>query len=77
MKFDTHSAVSPAFDCVPMGPLVILNLCWCCYWVEVIDLPVFQPNDYLFKNHADKGKKKWEIIAWAIREIISEAGSLQ
>jgi hypothetical protein len=61
---------------------------------ELIELPVFVPNDYLFQTHADKvttisshnaspdkdteklgqhGPQKWEIYAWAVREVMSMA----
>jgi len=42
--------------------------------VEVQELPPFQPNDYLFKNHADKGTEKWEIFAWATRDVMAKVG---
>jgi hypothetical protein len=35
------------------------------------------PNDYLFETHANKGKEKWEIYAWAIREIMTTAGDIE
>lgn len=38
-------------------------------------LPPFEPNDYLWETHADKGDR-WEIYAWAIRDIISKEGKL-
>jgi len=37
-------------------------------------LPAFQPNDYLFTKHADKGTEKWEIFAWATRDLMSKVG---
>ena len=37
-------------------------------------LPDFRPTDYLFEHHADKGKERWEIYAWAMRSILSEQG---
>ena len=40
-------------------------------------MPDFEPNEYLFKTHADKGQERWEIYAWAIREIIMECGNMQ
>ena len=42
--------------------------------VELVEMPPFQPNEYLFKTHADKGKSKWEIFAWAVRDAMSTAG---
>lgn len=34
-------------------------------------LPPFIPNDYLFETHKDKGREKWEIYAWAVREVMA------
>lgn len=34
--------------------------------------PQFIPNDYLFEKHADKGKNKAEIFAWAVRDAMSK-----
>lgn len=38
-------------------------------------LPDFEPNEYLFETHKDKGKERWEIYAWAVRDIIMKNGS--
>jgi hypothetical protein len=50
-----------------------------CHWrqitAEVIIMPAFQPNEYLWKTHADKGKEKWEIYAWAVRDLIAKVGN--
>ena len=53
-----------------------MNLSWCFMRGTVLDLPEFQPNEYLFQKHADKGTERWEIIAWALRDIMSKAGHL-
>jgi hypothetical protein len=37
-------------------------------------MPPFQPNDYLWEKHADKGEEKWEIYAWAMRDLMAKAG---
>ena len=37
------------------------------------ECPIFIPNDYLYETHKDKGNEKWEIYAWAIRDIFSKA----
>lgn len=42
-----------------------------------MELPDFEPNEYLFTTHADKGKARWEIYAWAVREVIMEHGGLK
>ena len=47
----------------------------CCYTTRYHKiLPVFQPNDYLFEMHKDKGKEKWEIFAWAVRHAMARVG---
>jgi len=38
-------------------------------------LPPFEPNDYFWEHHADKGTDRWEIYAWAIRDIIAKRGN--
>jgi hypothetical protein len=40
-------------------------------------LPDFIPNDYLFETHKDKGTEKWEIYAWAVRDIMSKTSGLK
>ena len=38
-------------------------LIYMCHWkpmnIEVTIMPPFQPNEYLWKTHADKGTEKW------------------
>lgn len=34
--------------------------------------PQFIPNEYLFEKHADKGKSKAEIYAWAVRDVMAK-----
>ena len=73
MKF-RYSTMSPAYDILDFLPLVILNLCLCCFSCVLTILPDFEPNDYLFETHKNKGKERWEIFAWAIRDIIQKNG---
>ena len=35
-------------------------------------LPDFEPNDYMFKNHSKEGKERWEIYAWAVRDLMGK-----
>ena len=44
--------------------------------VHVHILSDFEPNEYLYTNHADKGNEKWEIFAWATRDIMAEATNM-
>lgn len=48
-------------------------------WTHVhrIECPPFIPNDYLFETHKDKGKEKWEIFAWAVRDIMAKESGLE
>lgn len=69
--------LSPAWDVVPFLPLALMQLSlFYSAKVNVIELPPFQPNEYLFQTHANKGKDKWEIFAWAVRECMADAGNL-
>jgi hypothetical protein len=43
---------------------------------EVMELPPFIPNYYLFEKHKDKGAEKWEIYAWAVRDIMSKTSGI-
>lgn len=95
--------VSPAYDVIPYLPLVTLLECLICnHSCEVLELPTFVPNEYLYQTHRDKVDRsfsqtwhqehtskdtnlerqaswqpeRWEIYAWAIRDIMSKAGGL-
>lgn len=67
---------STAFDILDFHELVALTYCrfGTGLQCEVMVLPDFQPNEYLFKKHANKGKDRWEVYAWAVREIIADKG---
>ena len=69
LKYSSKT-MSPAFDTLEALPLVILHLCWACFHCEVMVLPDFQPNEYLFENFSDKGDERWEIYGWALREVM-------
>lgn len=71
------SSVSPAYDVIELLPLAIFQLSWSCITVTLVELPDFEPNEYLFTTHADKGNDRWEIFAWAVRSVIAEAGGLR
>jgi len=32
----------------------------------------FQPNWNLFEKHKAQGKERWEVFAWAMREVMSK-----
>ena len=68
------STIHPAFDVMEFLPLAILQLSWHCFRCDLTILPDFQPNEYLFETHKCQGLERWEIYAWAIREILCEHG---
>jgi hypothetical protein len=70
------STLSPAWEVIPFMPLAIMQFSLFYVKCEVVELPIFIPNDYLFENHANKGRERWEIIAWAVREAMSSASGL-
>ena len=73
MKYG-YFQLSPAFDTMEFLPLAILMLSWNCFTCTVNILPDFQPNEFLFETHKDKGNERWEIYAWAVRDIMCKQG---
>ncbi len=85
---------------------MIMTLCLNCdIKVNLIELPLFVPNDFMYRTHADKVEpghhnphspeklrvasddlelkfngpyqpQRWEIYAWCVREIMSQAGGI-
>ena len=44
----------------------------------MIEMPLFQPNDYFWQHHWQEGKEeKWQAYARVVREIIAEAGDFK
>ena len=67
--------VHPAVEAMDEPHVIFLMSCAFQYCeVEIFELPPFQPNEYLFTTHADKGAEKWEIFAWASRDIMAKVG---
>lgn len=57
-------SIAMPFLCMGFSPII----------AEVTIMPPFQPNEYLFKTHGDKGDEKWEIYAWAVRDLMAKVG---
>jgi hypothetical protein len=70
----SYNLVNPAYDIVEFWPLAILLLSWGNVPCTVNILPDFTPNEYLFEQHKDKGEERWEIYAWAVRDMMMRAG---
>ncbi len=73
----SYGTMSPAWDVVPFLPLAFMSMSLFDFKCEVMVLPTFVPNEYLYTQHANKGTEKWEIYAWAIREIMSTVGDIE
>jgi lysophosphatidylcholine acyltransferase/lyso-PAF acetyltransferase len=73
----SFGTMSPAWEVMPFWPMVIMHMSLFDFKCEVLELPTFTPNEYLFTHHANKGKEKWEIYAWAVREVMSFAGDIE
>lgn len=76
LNYKVHT-IHPVFDVIELLPLAILQLSWACMQVNIIEMPDFEPNEYLFETHKDKGKDRWEIYAWALREAMMKVGNME
>ena len=56
--------------------ILVFMLCCTLQNVEatVTEMPPFAPNEYLYETHKDKGEEKWEVFAWACRDIMAKVG---
>jgi len=66
---------SPTTDCLGfINSQILIQMCGFII-VNVDILPVFEPNDYFWKNHWQEGKEeKWEAFARVTRDIIAKHG---
>jgi hypothetical protein len=72
------TTLSPAFEIMPYFSLIVMQLSLISMIkVNVTMLPPFEPNEYLYTNYSHTGKEKWEIFAWACREVMAEAGNMK
>lgn len=74
LKYSTHGTINPCWDVIDIKSLFLMQLSFCCCSCHMYQLPDFEPNEYLFETHKDKGSTRWEIYAWAMREIMKDAG---
>ena len=72
-KYHVHG-FSTAYDVIDFLPLVFMNLCYFGLKCDVNIMPDFEPNEYLFTKHADKGQERWEVFAWAVRDVMAKSG---
>jgi lysophosphatidylcholine acyltransferase/lyso-PAF acetyltransferase len=51
----SYGTLSPAYDILPFVALFFMNICILCETkCEVLELPTFVPNEYLYKTHQNK-----------------------
>jgi len=77
IKYAGTSSLSPAYDSIEWLPLFILTLSWAGFSAEITVLPDFTPNEYLYEKHKDKGSERWEVFAWAIRDVLMKHGGFK
>ena len=73
IKFDPINNISLAMDVIDMLYHLLLLISVPMHYIEVIELPVFCPNENLFK---DKSKERWLQYAEAIRDVMCKASGL-
>lgn len=78
-QVNTLGTFSAAWDTDEFFPHVILQLSLppCYFACEIICLPDFEPNEFLFEKFASKGETRWEIFAWAVRDIMVKQGGFK
>ena len=74
IKFDPINRISVAMDVIEMSYHLVLILSVPLHFVEVTELPVFCPNENLFK---DNSKERWLQYAEAMKDVMCEASGLK
>ena len=52
------------------------SLCYFGCQINLCELPVIKPTEYMFEKYAYLGNEKWEIFAEVTRKIMCEIGGL-
>ena len=52
------------------------SLCYFGCKINLCELPVIKPTEYMFEKYANLGVEKWEIFAEVTRKIMCEIGGL-
>lgn len=61
---------------IPDYTVVLFQIGFAIFTIQ--ELPVFEPNEYFWKNHWQEGKEeKWECYARVMRQIMAEVGGLK
>ena len=76
MKFHVNG-FSTEYAVIDFLPLVFMTLCRWGLKCDVNIMSDFEPTEYLFTKHADKGTERWEIFAWAVRDAMAKCGRFE
>lgn len=79
IKFDSLNRISLAMDVIEMLYHVLIVISVPFHFVEIVDLPVFSPNEELFEEcgKGDCKKERWEVYAEILKEIMCDASGLK
>ena len=53
------------------------SLCYFGCNINLCELPVIKPTEYMFEHYSDLGSEKWEVFAEVTRKIMCEIGGLK
>lgn len=74
LKYD-YRFCSPAFDIIEFWPIAIFTMSTWRNKCYVNVMPDFEPNEYMYKTHKSHGNERWEVYAWAVRDIMAKTGN--
>jgi len=72
----SSSEFNPAHDVMPMHIHLVVLMSQFTNSLEVTDLPIFEPNKYLYETHRKADQQNWEVYANAVRECMSDISGL-
>jgi 1-acyl-sn-glycerol-3-phosphate acyltransferase len=78
IKFDPINRISLAMSVIEMLVHYFIVLCTPIHYIELISLPVFVPNEYLYnQSKYSKLDLKWKVYAETMRDIMCKASGLK
>jgi len=71
-----QNTISLAMDVIEMGYHFFIVICKPCHHFDLVSMPVFHPNDWMYQNSQFKGKDDWKVYADCVRDAMSKASGL-
>ncbi len=68
--------LSPTWEVITIRLAAIISMSSPYFTAKVLMPPAFEPNQWLYTTHADKGESEADVYAWAVRDIISRMTGL-